>query len=691
MKRIGTKINMIVIVSSIIVIVLMCITVEFRSSKIIESEANDKIELIAQNQSAKLSGEMAIMENAVHNLADNVVLQVDADKIQNSSYMEQLMPRMRDLTINSLESVSGNIDAYVMFDPNVTKSEKVFQSVMLRTEQNTLQDAGQLIARKQFNPNDTTMGWFYNPIKARAGVWSEPYEDQNLKIRLITYSAPVYKNDKIIAVVGMDIKFEVFEKIVNAVKPYNNQGYAYLLDKNYKFLIHPSIKPGESFASVMGEEGRRFMKTFQKKDYGAAELSYNGSLQFMGFAKMRNGFIFAVAVPSNEVLKNVTVLLYTMILIGLIALLLSILLGFILSKMISRPIVALKNRLVTAEQNNDLTCFFDVKSKDEVGEMAEALNKFMNSIRNSFQEIVRESHNVESAVVVVNQSTAELYSSIEQVSATTEQLSAGMEETSSSVEEINASSEGIEAVITTMAHKTRQGVKAAEEISARASGLKHNAVASQQVAESVYTEVRNSLNQALHQSKAVDQIVVLSDAILQISAQTNILALNASIEASRAGEAGRGFGVVADEIRRLAENSKTTVTEIQSVTKEVVAAVAHLSGASRKLMEHMDTSVRKDYMEMLENGEQYTRDAAYVDELIADFSATAEALTASVQAIMEAMNNMAQMVDEGATGTQNISDRTLSIVNQIHEVHMQMETSHSAAQTLKQAVNKFRV
>lgn len=343
------------------------------------------------------------------------------------------------------------------------------------------------------------------------------------------------------------------------------------------------------------------------------------------------------------------------------------------------------------EKGGDLTQKINIVSQDELGDLAQIINHFLANLRITIIEVNQCSDRVGEASVTVTKHLDELSVSVEDTSATTEELSASMEETAAAAEQVSASSEDMEAAIETIAQKAQQGSEAAREISERAAKLKSSAVSSQKLAEEVYIDTKNRLEQALVQSKAVEQIGMLSDAILQISSQTNLLALNAAIEAARAGEAGRGFAVVAEEIRKLAEDSTKTVTAIQRVTAEVVTSVNNLSDSSQKVMQYIDTTVKNDYQEMLKTGEQYNEDAVFMNNLISDFSTTAKELTASVEEIIKAMGDVAKTVNEGAAGTENIAEKTTIIVEKVDQVQKQMQMSSSSAQMLKQIVGKFKV
>ncbi|ACL75737.1 methyl-accepting chemotaxis protein [Ruminiclostridium cellulolyticum] len=370
--------------------------------------------------------------------------------------------------------------------------------------------------------------------------------------------------------------------------------------------------------------------------------------------------------------------------------------GFLLSLLIAngiiRPIDKLKEELgILAQAGGDLTKEIDIESKDEVGQLADSVNKFLFNLRNIVNGIIKESTVVENSITLVDQKMEELNAFVENVSATTEEISAGMEETAAATEQVNASSQEIESAIEAMNEKAQKGSLEAEEISNRAITLRDNSVLSQKSSNEIYEETSNKLKIALENSKSVDHINVLSGTILQISDQTNLLALNAAIEAARAGEAGKGFAVVADQIRKLAEESKTAVNEIQRVTNEVISAVVDLSDGSRTVLNFLDTTVRPDYTNMVKTGESYNNDAEFVFELVSDFSATSQELTASVEGIIRAISDVTKTVNEGAAGTQSIAEQNIGIVEMVSKVKKEMEISSRSTHKLKEIVGKFTV
>ena len=359
---------------------------------------------------------------------------------------------------------------------------------------------------------------------------------------------------------------------------------------------------------------------------------------------------------------------------------------------IIKPIDILKKRLQQLAQNGgDLTQTIQIKSKDEIGELALAVNQFIGNIREIILEVNLCANGVSDSAKSVASYLTLLNNHINDSSATVEELAAGMEETSASTEEVNASSVEIETAIFAMSKKAEGGATAAGEINERANKLKESAVSSKEAAAQIYEKAKDKLETALEQAKAISEISLLSDTILEISGQTNLLALNAAIEAARAGEAGRGFAVVADEIRKLAEHSQNTINKIQSVTAEVVDSVKNLADSSKSVMSFIDTTVTKDYEEQVKTGEAYGEDAVYVDNLVSDFSATSQELTATIQEVIKAISDITITMDEGAKGTQNIAEKITEIVVLTEDINQQMAISTQNAELLKRSVDKFTV
>ncbi len=330
-----------------------------------------------------------------------------------------------------------------------------------------------------------------------------------------------------------------------------------------------------------------------------------------------------------------------------------------------------------------------LKRKDDFGQLANELEKMRESVRSLLAQVKIEAANIDTVVESIDSHVFNLNGEIEDVSATTEQLAASTQETAASAEQINGMTQQIEEAAREIAIRAQDGATEAEEIHQRATQTKDETVANRMKVKQMLSEIREGLEKALEDAKVVEQIGVLADSILAITGQTNLLALNASIEAARAGEAGKGFAVVAEEIRVLAEQSKDAVANIQAVTENVNHAVRNLTSDSNRLLDFVDTDIVESFNNFEKMADDYNLDAAKINDLVSDFSATSEELVASITNITQAIDGISSASNDSAAGTTNIAQKTVSIASGSAEVMKGAKDAESSAEELRKNVNNF--
>lgn len=540
---------------------------------------------------------------------------------------------------------------------------------------------------------------FFQKALAGEKVVSDPIVSFDRLI--VTYAVPIKDGNKVKGVLVAIRDGLELSNITNDIK-YGENGAAFMINSKGTTVAHnnPDLvyKMDNDFENVKKDpELKSLVKLEQQMiegKTGVGEYTYNGVTKYMGFAPVEGtDWSLAITAPKTEVMAKVQWLEMTLLTIGIISIVVGIAIAYIAASSISKPITAASKYLNVVATGDFTGTIPDklLKMKDETGLLANAINTMQQSIRNIIIKVAEESAAVSEKLASINAKMEQLNKNIEEVSATTEELSAGTEESASSTEEMNATAIEMENAVGSIAQKAQEGAITVGNVNTMSQEMRQNAILSKENALALYSRTKNNLLEAIEQSKAVHQINELSEAILGITSQTNLLALNAAIEAARAGEAGKGFTVVAEEIRKLAEDSKNTVTKIQEITKIILSAVENLSASSSEIMEFIDKKVLSDYDQLVTMSDTYSEKSTSINDMITDFSATCEQLLASMQNMVKAIEEIARGANDEAQGATNIAQRASEIAQMSNDVIKISESAKASSELLIETVSKFKV
>lgn len=338
----------------------------------------------------------------------------------------------------------------------------------------------------------------------------------------------------------------------------------------------------------------------------------------------------------------------------------------------------------------DLTERIPVKTRDEVGQMTTGINGFIEQLQSIMQRLKTESERMMESAAKVKGEIDESNESASSVSAAMEEMSASMEEISATLGQIANGSDSVYTEIQAMNGRVEDGVNFANGVKEHAQNVHQSTVQGKEETARNMEQVGVALKAAVEESRSVERINELTGEILNIASQTNLLALNASIEAARAGEAGRGFAVVADEIRTLADSSRDTANNIQSISNLVTSAVEKLANNAEEVMRFIGEKVMKDYDGFVDVAEQYERDADTVNDMLASFAKTTEEMQGTIQTMNVGINDIATAVDESAKGVANVAQSTVSLVESITHIQQETENNQEISNQLSGEVNRFK-
>lgn len=385
--------------------------------------------------------------------------------------------------------------------------------------------------------------------------------------------------------------------------------------------------------------------------------------------------------------SNASVQITVIIILGL---LIAIALGLIIAFTISRQI----NRVLTiakALDENDLSKTIDINTKNEIGGLAKALNKAIINLKILVREISESAIDISATSEELSATTEEISAKMENVNQSIKQVSLGADQLSSTTEEANASSQQIQGITNKLEADLANAEKAVKEIKNHAIDLKVKAADRLKNSANTYEDKRLKILKAIEEGKIVSEIKIMTESIGNIAAQTNLLALNAAIEAARAGEQGKGFAVVADEVRKLAEQSSNTVTEIHKLTSLVQAAFSNLSQSGQDVLDYIATTVTPDYELLLQIGILYEKDADIVNNIMDYAANSAKSINTSVNQVGLALENISATAEESAASSEEILESVNESVMVIQEIAKASQDQAILAEKLNGMVRKFKL
>lgn len=487
---------------------------------------------------------------------------------------------------------------------------------------------------------------------------------------------------------------ETCAEIIRSVKMEGHESsYSYLMDADGLIIYHPSAeKIGQPSETPAIREIVDQLKNGSVPDTGLLTYAWNGAEKSAAYAATSQKMVVLATVEEKDILDPVNRMVSSMILVSLVTTLICMIAAYLISRLLCIPIewltVIISNTAQFNFQKNVHSAAL-CKRRDETGKMAREVRLMRKQLRQIVNDIDDVGKQVTSNVEELRVSADTVNAMCADNSATSEQLAAGVQETAATAATVNENVNVIKDSTGGLNQMASDGALTAGEIMERAQNLRTKTVEASNKTMAMYENVKVKADHAIEGSRAVDKINALTQTIMEISSQTSLLALNASIEAARAGDAGRGFAVVATEIGGLAEQTSKAVADINEIVTEVNKAVSNMSGCLEETTGFLEETVIKEYKEFEQVSEQYQKDAEVFGTAIDNVTNAVDELTDSIEAIAQAMNGISNTVGEASSGITEIAEKTSDMVEKTSMTNKVAAECFDSVKQLDKIVEQF--
>ncbi len=497
------------------------------------------------------------------------------------------------------------------------------------------------------------------------------------------------------------------ERATDGTRPINTDidlgenGYAYITDEEGLLVAHPRLE-GDSLWESTDSSGNLFMQEITDKalNKGGGFVYYDWPLpnnenvvkEKVVYTEYNEnwGWVISSGTYLMDFNKHADTLLYLVLIVTLVFIVIGIILVWFFSNNITKPLHLVTDRMRELANGKLNGNPIEVKTKDELATLATEMNNMQTNINEMINNIAQASDNLNLQSNGLYQSANEVKVGSEQVTTTMEELASGAEVQADHVNTLSQMMERFKQIVS----KTNEEGTNVENVSVEVLEKAQAGNTLMKSSANQMTKIDRIVKEAVEKVRSLDsqsqEIGRLVSVIHDIAEQTNLLALNAAIEAARAGEQGKGFAVVADEVRKLAEQVSASVSDITGIVSRIQTESTDVSN-----------SLKEGYSEV----EQGTSQILNTQETFTDISHSLKGMVARMKNITtnlsdvsiqtedmnESIQEIASTSQESAAGIEETSASAEETSGSMEEVSVQAKQLDELASQMKEIVERFRI
>lgn len=488
-----------------------------------------------------------------------------------------------------------------------------------------------------------------------------------------------------------DLDYDGYANNLSGVKLEGmDSAYMYVVKNDGTMLYHPTKeKVGQSVENAVIKGVVQQLQDGKKPETAVVEYVFNGTTKYSAYTILNNENILVLTADESEALAGITTVTGVAIGISAIVVLIAIIISFIMGRRLMRPLVKVSTIIEDVANGNIEADFSGVKeSNDEIGLIIEKMKELTQSLGSIVGKIRNSSDTMSSNSYELNDTSSQTLAANNEISKAVEDVAEGSTGMAASISKINEN-------LLEMSNETK-------DINASVDEIKNQTVAVQDSSKIMNDKIK-SMQDSSHKmdegisaiskrietvNTTVDKVSNIVSVIEEISSETNLLSLNASIEAARAGDAGKGFAVVAQEIRVLSDNTNTELENIKQIISSLVEECRYCVQASGTIVE--DNAKQKEEIKAVldEFGsldEQIQKTAEKADEI-------EELVTAMIELnddITKSSNSLTDVSAANAAATEEMNANIEELNAMMHGVSEMAGHMNDESDGLKEALSFF--